>query len=70
MNGPEGFLPKKQNFTMQVVQVLWYRPQLSLPTHAGMSSLLKFCEKKNLELHTRMRSCSFISQLTKSMMES
>ena len=26
MNGPEGFLPKKQNFTMQVVQVLWYCP--------------------------------------------
>ena len=26
MNGPEGFLPKKLNFTMQVVQVLWYRP--------------------------------------------
>ena len=28
MNGPEGFLPKKLNFTMQVVQVLWYRPAL------------------------------------------
>ena len=28
MNGPEGFLPKKLNFTMQVVQVLWYRPYL------------------------------------------
>ena len=28
MNGPEGFLPKKLNFTMQVVQVLWYRPVL------------------------------------------
>ena len=26
INGPEGFLPKKQNFMMQVVQVLWYRP--------------------------------------------
>ena len=24
--GPEGFLPKKLNFTMQVVQVLWYCP--------------------------------------------
>ena len=29
MNGPEGFLPKKLNFTMQVVQVLWYRPEKS-----------------------------------------
>ena len=27
LNGPEGFLPKKQNSTMQVVQVLWYRPE-------------------------------------------
>ena len=26
MNGSEGFLPKKQNFTMQAVQVLWFRP--------------------------------------------
>ena len=26
MNGSEGFLPKKQNSTMQVVQVLWYCP--------------------------------------------
>ena len=26
MNSPEGFLPKKQNFTMQAVQVLWFRP--------------------------------------------
>ena len=26
MNSPEGFLPKKLNFTMQAVQVLWFRP--------------------------------------------
>ena len=26
MNGPEGFLPKKQNSMMQVVQVMWFRP--------------------------------------------
>ena len=26
MNGPEGFLPKNQNFTTQVAQILWYRP--------------------------------------------
>ena len=31
MNGPEGFLPKKLNFTVQVVQVLWYRPLLNVP---------------------------------------
>ena len=32
MNGPEGFLPKKQNFTMQVVQVLWYCPIFQCPS--------------------------------------
>ena len=26
MNGPEGFLPKNQNFTTQVARILWYRP--------------------------------------------
>ena len=26
MNGPEGFLPKKLNSMMQVVQVMWFRP--------------------------------------------
>ena len=26
MNSPEGFLPKKLNFTMLAVQVLWFRP--------------------------------------------
>ena len=26
MNSPEGFLPKKLNFTTQAVQVLWFRP--------------------------------------------
>ena len=35
MNGPEGFLPKKLNFTMQAVQVLWFRP-----LHYIMSSFL------------------------------
>ena len=24
MNGPEGFLPKKLNFMVQVAQVMWY----------------------------------------------
>ena len=32
MNGPEGFLPKKQDFTMQVVQVLWYCPIFQCPS--------------------------------------
>ena len=33
MNGPEGFLPKKQIFTMQVAQVLWDCPHfLNRPT--------------------------------------
>ena len=26
MNGPEGFLPKNQNFMTQVARILWYRP--------------------------------------------
>ena len=28
MNGPEGFLPKNQNFMTQVAQILWYCPML------------------------------------------
>ena len=27
LNSPEGFLPKKLNFTMQAVQVLWFHPK-------------------------------------------
>ena len=27
MNGPEGFLPKNQNFMTQVARILWYRPK-------------------------------------------
>ena len=30
MNGPEGFLPKNQNFTTQVARILWYRPYIKL----------------------------------------
>ena len=26
MNGPEGFLPKNQNFMTEVARILWYRP--------------------------------------------
>ena len=26
MNGPDGFLPKNQNFMTQVARILWYRP--------------------------------------------
>ena len=26
MNGPEGFLPKNQNFMTQVARIPWYRP--------------------------------------------
>ena len=43
MNGPEGFFPKKQNFTMQLVQVLWYCPHnqfLILVLHITFSFFL------------------------------
>ena len=32
MNGPEGFLPKNQNFTTQVARILWYRPKVFVVT--------------------------------------
>ena len=33
MNGPEGFLPKNQNFTTQVARILWYRPLVLVLMH-------------------------------------
>ena len=30
MNGPEGFLPKNQNFMTQVARIPWYRPKSKL----------------------------------------
>ena len=41
MNGPEGFLPKKQIFTMQVAQVLWDCPFSVLV--AGVSGQQPVC---------------------------
>ena len=45
-------------------------PTVVPPYPCGDVVIAQILWKKNLELHTRMRSCSFISQLTKSMMES
>ena len=58
INGPEGFLPKKQNFMMQVVQVLWYRPKgylfvhpnLKISSASDMHPML-VCGLANLEVH-------------------